>query len=160
MSDVWINAVCEKNTRWESCKMTEIRDLSTQNDKCEMNMKSKINDCMDGVLMSAPKTVSKHEQETGLEQTICMEQMCMHSQKACLESMEPPVPSWFKAVQKNLSGKHETSGKLLVWSCTKKPVCKVWNLRYLCGLELYNKSVWKAWNLRYPCSPELYEKSG
>ena len=76
MSDVRINDVCEKNTRCEFCKMTEIRELCTRNEKRDMNMKSKRDDCMDGVLTSAPKTVSQHEQD-GLKQD-GLEQECMH----------------------------------------------------------------------------------
>ena len=40
MSDVRINDICEKNTKCESCKMTEIRELCTWNEKRDMNIKS------------------------------------------------------------------------------------------------------------------------
>ena len=70
MSGVRINDVCEKNARRETWKMTEIHDLSSQNEKCDVNMKSKqeIYESMDGVLTSTPEIMHGPYTSASLQQ--------------------------------------------------------------------------------------------
>ena len=70
MSDLRINGVCEKITRRETCKMTEIHQMRASNEKWDMNMKSKqkIYESMDRVLISTPEKMRGPYTSVSLQQ--------------------------------------------------------------------------------------------